>query len=275
MGTITREENTVKIVADVIPVANNTARLHRLSLTAPAAAAANGVMAARLEAAVFLAKLYSFTVTSANATAGAIYSDANNNQWKVVATIAGSTTLVLTAASGTPPASGTLTKVSGTGDATITFSSPGSNLITQPATPRILTITGTSSDHDAAGNVVIIGTNVRGETITDTITLNSNTTVAGIKAFKTITSIDFSAVTALDSTALVEVGTGAAFGLTRKMDSNGVFLATVDGAADSALPTVTYSSTDLSQNTVIPATTPNGSHNYIFTYATNETYPNS
>ncbi len=66
---------------------------------------------------------YTFIVTAANATQGAVYSN-NGGLFGVTATIAGATTLV-TQGSNTlsPAASGTLTKVSGTGDATITFSS--------------------------------------------------------------------------------------------------------------------------------------------------------
>jgi hypothetical protein len=61
-----------------------------------------------------------FTVTSANATAGAVYSN-NGQNFTVEGTIASGTTLVASGV-GNPAASGTLTKVSGTGDATITFS---------------------------------------------------------------------------------------------------------------------------------------------------------
>ena len=63
---------------------------------------------------------YQFTVTSANATAGATYTN-NSQTFTVLNTISGSTTLV-TNGTGAPTASGTLTKASGTGDATITFS---------------------------------------------------------------------------------------------------------------------------------------------------------
>ncbi len=63
---------------------------------------------------------YTFTVTSANATIGAIYSN-NGQQFTVLSTIVGQTTLTTTG-SNNPESSGTLTKVSGTGDATITFS---------------------------------------------------------------------------------------------------------------------------------------------------------
>ena len=63
---------------------------------------------------------YTFTVTAANATVGATYS--NNGQTFVVeSTIAAGTTLVASG-TGAPTTSGTLTKTSGTGDATIAYS---------------------------------------------------------------------------------------------------------------------------------------------------------
>lgn len=63
---------------------------------------------------------YLFTVSSANATVGATYTN-NGNTYTVLATIAAATSLFCSQASA-PLASGTLTKASGTGDATITFS---------------------------------------------------------------------------------------------------------------------------------------------------------
>jgi hypothetical protein len=63
---------------------------------------------------------YTFTVTAASATAGAVYSN-NSASFTVAATISGLTSMT-TVGSGAPAASGTLTLVSGTGDATITFS---------------------------------------------------------------------------------------------------------------------------------------------------------
>lgn len=62
-----------------------------------------------------------FTVSAANATAGATYTN-NTQTFTVIDTIAGGTTLT-TYGTGSPAASGTLTKTAGTGDATITFSS--------------------------------------------------------------------------------------------------------------------------------------------------------
>jgi hypothetical protein len=64
---------------------------------------------------------YTFTVSSANATVGAVYS--NNGQTFTVASTLIAGTALITTGSGDPIASGTLTLVSGTGDATITFSS--------------------------------------------------------------------------------------------------------------------------------------------------------
>lgn len=63
---------------------------------------------------------YQFTVTSANATTGATYTN-NGHTFTVTSTISGATTLVTTGTAA-PLASGTLTKATGTGDATITFS---------------------------------------------------------------------------------------------------------------------------------------------------------
>lgn len=61
-----------------------------------------------------------FTVTSASATAGAIYTDGSGHLYTVSATIASGTTLKASGV-GTPIGS-SLSKVSGTGDASITFS---------------------------------------------------------------------------------------------------------------------------------------------------------
>lgn len=64
--------------------------------------------------------IYTFTVTSANATVGATYTN-NGATFTVLGTIAAGTTLICSG-TGAPLASGTLTKATGTGDATITFS---------------------------------------------------------------------------------------------------------------------------------------------------------
>lgn len=65
---------------------------------------------------------YTFVVTAANATTGATYTNAQGATFTVVSTITGGTSLVTTGPVG-PTNSGTLTKASGTGDSTITYSS--------------------------------------------------------------------------------------------------------------------------------------------------------
>lgn len=82
---------------------------------------------------------YTFTVTSANATLGATYTN-NAQTFTVVYTIAAGTTLVCSA-TGAPTGSGTLTKSGGTGDATIAFSVAVANgTYTTPSSPAPLYI---------------------------------------------------------------------------------------------------------------------------------------
>lgn len=64
---------------------------------------------------------YILTVSSANASIGAIYSN-NGQNFTVNSTIVAGTTLICTGSTNNPTASGTLTLVSGNGDATISFS---------------------------------------------------------------------------------------------------------------------------------------------------------
>lgn len=74
-----------------------------------------------------VAATVTFTVTAANATSGAVYQAYNGSQFTVSTTISGGTTLTTTS-TGAVPASGTLTKVSGTGDTTINFTAVTSPL---------------------------------------------------------------------------------------------------------------------------------------------------
>ena len=63
---------------------------------------------------------YVFTILSGNATVGATYTN-NSITFTVYATVSSATQVVMSG-SGAPTSSGTLTKASGTGDATLTFS---------------------------------------------------------------------------------------------------------------------------------------------------------
>jgi hypothetical protein len=77
--------------------------------------------------------------------------------------------------------------------------------ITQPDVPRTLTIKGNAAG--ITGDVVITGTNIADEVISDTIALNGDTEVEGVKAFKSVTSILFPAETHTPDSAQQETAT--------------------------------------------------------------------
>jgi hypothetical protein len=150
----------------------------------------------------------------------------------------------------------------------------GANLVTagltNPDVPRVLSIVSTGTDHDAAGVVTINGTDIRGNVISDAITLNGATVVNGVKAFATVTSVDLTAVTAIDANAGVAVGRTDILGLDRCMSENGVILATLGGTKEATAPTVTYSATVVSQNTVLLSTDLDGSSDVVVWFCTAE-----
>lgn len=78
---------------------------------------------------------YLFTVSSANATIGATYTN-NTQTFTVIATIASGTQLLCTS-TGAPAASGTLSKASGTGDSSITFSAAQAMAAYNPPTDAL------------------------------------------------------------------------------------------------------------------------------------------
>ncbi len=163
----------------------------------------------------------------------------------------------------------------GVGTATAIYAAINSNAvvttgITQPDFPRVLSVTGAGSGHSAAGVVTINGTDIRGNVIADAITLNGSTTVNGVKAFATVTSIDLSAVTGNDANDTVEVGTTSLLGLDRMMDADEYLQGSYDGTFEATRATITYSSTVLSQNTVSFNTALSNTHTYRAVYVTKE-----
>ena len=126
---------------------------------------------------------YNFTTSPANATIGATYTDSLSNTWTVTATIVSGTTLVMSG-SGTPPSSGVLTYVSGTGDPTITYSavSPiNTALVTSTAG---LFVGQTVTDTTTGGNITTGTTITTISAATNTVTLSnpnagSSTTLPG------------------------------------------------------------------------------------------------
>lgn len=142
--------------------------------------------------------------------------------------------------------------------------------ITNPSPARIVTITPTKAGGAAiTGNVVITGTDIRGNTITDTIACGADTvTVLGVKAFKTVTSIALPARQSADDA--IVIGTGSALGLDRLMVADEYINGSVDGVFETTRATVTASATDISRNKVTFNTALANTKTYRAVYVTTE-----
>jgi hypothetical protein len=126
--------------------------------------------------------------------------------------------------------------------------------ITDPDVPRIATIKGNAT---MSGDVVINGTNIDDEDVSDTIALNNSSEVLGDVAFKTITSIEFCARTN-GSGDTCSVGIGNKIGLPVAVPNASVVLAkSFDSVADGG--TVTTGAT-VEASIFAPAGTMNGTH---------------
>lgn len=167
----------------------------------------------------------------------------------------------------TNPALGTATYV----HANITLTTAIQNItteITNPDFPRILSITGTKAGGSLTGNVVITGTNIRGEVITETIAITADTEVFGTKAFKTVTNIQVPV--RATSGDVVSVGVGDALGLDRCMEGNEVLLMTAGGVYETTRPTVAADADEVEKNTVNPNTALDGAADFVAVYISTE-----
>src|SRR6266496_4292861 len=132
-----------------------------------------------------------------------------------------------------------------TGQATsATVTTTVTTFTAQPDFPRNIVITpgGTTADVPA-GDVVVTGTNIRDEVITESFTFAANATAAttGAKAFKTVTSILYPIQDG--AAATYDVGTGVKLGLRRKMNADNYINGSVDGTFEATRATVAFSST--------------------------------
>lgn len=133
--------------------------------------------------------------------------------------------------------------------------------ITNPAWPRNITATsgGTAADIKAV-QVIIEGTDIEGNVITETLpafTADTATTVVGNKAFATVTSIT---VPAHDGDgATTAIGWGSKLGLPVKLPTNTVLFANLNHVREGTAPSVSVNASDVSLNTVALNTSLNGS----------------
>jgi hypothetical protein len=120
--------------------------------------------------------------------------------------------------------------------------------ITNPDVPRALAVSGTAAGDPAAGGagaVLVTGTNIADEVITETITAVAGQTVAGTKAFKTVASVRFPI-----GSGTIAIGTTDVMGLPACLPFNTVLYAYLNEAREGTAPTVTVSSTVVALNTV-------------------------
>lgn len=138
--------------------------------------------------------------------------------------------------------------------------------ITNPDVPRNVTATagGTAVDI-AAIQVIVAGTNVYDEAITETLpafTVDTAGSVTGSKAFKTVTSITIPAHSATGATTSVGLAghgaTVARLGLPVKLDRDTIVNAYLNGVREGTRPTVAFSSSAVESNTVQLSSALNG-----------------
>jgi len=134
------------------------------------------------------------------------------------------------------------------------------DLDAQPDVPRNITATagGTAADV-AAVSVVVHGFNVWGEPISETLpafTVDTAGTVAGSKAFASITSVELPEHD--DDGATVSIGYGDKLGLPVTLDRNTVVAVFVNGVKEATTGTVTFDADEVEKNTVDPSTALSG-----------------
>ncbi len=126
--------------------------------------------------------------------------------------------------------------------------------ITNPDVPRTVTVKGNAAG--ITGNVVITGTNIEDEVITDTIALNGTAEVEGVKAFRTVTSIRLPAETHV-GTDTVSVGMAKKFGIPHIVRNAACALVKLfDGSADGG--SLAVDSDEVEKNLYSLSGTPNG-----------------
>lgn len=128
--------------------------------------------------------------------------------------------------------------------------------ITNPAVIRALSITGNASG--IAGNVKIQGTNCLGVTMVNTIASSGSSTVAGTKAFKTVTGFSVPAKTN-SSGDTISIGTSAKLGIGALLPRNTVTKTFFGNVLEGTAPTVVTSATDISLNVLTLNSTLDGS----------------
>jgi hypothetical protein len=137
------------------------------------------------------------------------------------------------------------------------------------AYPRNVTFTTAgATPADAPANAVVTGTDIDGNALTETVTVpQTAATGAGVKAFKTVTSVAYAAADGTGAT--VAIGFGDVFGLEEMLIARGGGAAVVQEIeAGSAVTTGTFvlPASSPPYGTYAPATAADGSNDYAVYY---------
>ena len=132
---------------------------------------------------------------------------------------------------------------------------------TNPDFPRVLSIQGSITN--LSGPITITGTDILGNTISSTVTVNNEDVVVGTRAFNTITSV--STPTQATTNGTFNIGITPRFGLDRLPDDNAVILGLVDGTRETTAPVITADA-EISKSVVLFTTLPDGSKDFTLYY---------
>lgn len=127
----------------------------------------------------------------------------------------------------------------------------------------LITVTQVGGVNDTMGTLVIVGTDIAGNALSETIAPTANSTKTTLNAFKTVTSIT-GAGWARDAGAgsedTIKIGTSEAIGLPDKLsDGAQVLFVSLNGVKEATAPTITVDATTLAKNTVDLNSALNGS----------------
>ena len=103
---------------------------------------------------------------------------------------------------------------------------------------------------DTPGTIVITGTDIDDQVITETVIPATNATVATARAFKTVTGVEGVGWISDGTDDTIEVGFGELIGLPDLLINNTVLFAVFNAIREATAPTVTFSTTVLALNTV-------------------------
>ena len=106
------------------------------------------------------------------------------------------------------------------------------------------------------GDITVTGTNLADEVISEDITLVSDTPVAGLSAFKTVTNINLPSKVGSET---IDIGWGDVIGLPFMFTEIPCLWATDDGVIETTAPTVVVDEDEVEKNTIDLDTAMNGS----------------